>query len=50
MTDSAPRPPRLITLTGPGGVGKTRLAFEAARVHADTSASACVTELAPLTW
>nr|WP_306490460.1 hypothetical protein [Streptomyces brasiliscabiei] len=50
LTDSAPRPPRLITLTGPGGVGKTRLAFEAARVHADTSARVCVTELAPLTW
>ncbi|MBZ3904034.1 BTAD domain-containing putative transcriptional regulator [Streptomyces griseiscabiei] len=49
LTDSAPRPPRLITLTGPGGVGKTRLAFEAARVHADTSARVCVTELAPLT-
>ncbi|WP_369392107.1 BTAD domain-containing putative transcriptional regulator [Streptomyces sp. CG1] len=36
---------RLVTLTGPGGAGKTRLALEAARTHAD----ACLVELAPLT-
>ncbi|MFF8593179.1 BTAD domain-containing putative transcriptional regulator [Streptomyces sp. NPDC015220] len=35
---------RLVTLTGPGGAGKTRLAIEAARAHAD----ACLVELAPL--
>ncbi|MEU6843959.1 BTAD domain-containing putative transcriptional regulator [Streptomyces sp. NPDC046716] len=36
---------RLVTLTGPGGAGKTRLACEAARSHADV----CYVELAPLT-
>lgn len=35
---------RLVTLTGPGGAGKTRLAIEAAR----TAADACLVELAPL--
>ncbi|MGV9348045.1 BTAD domain-containing putative transcriptional regulator [Streptomyces spiralis] len=35
---------RLVTLTGPGGAGKTRLAIEAARTGAD----ACLVELAPL--
>jgi len=35
---------RLVTLVGPGGVGKTRLATEVARAHA----SACLVELAPL--
>ncbi|GAA5068059.1 BTAD domain-containing putative transcriptional regulator [Streptomyces similanensis] len=35
---------RLVTLTGPGGAGKTRLAVEAARSHPD----ACLVELAPL--
>ncbi|MGW1050325.1 ATP-binding protein [Streptomyces sp. NPDC002521] len=36
---------RLVTLTGPGGAGKTRLALEAARARAD----AYLVELAPLT-
>ena len=36
---------RLVTLTGPGGAGKTRLAIEAAGGHAE----ACFVELAPLT-
>ncbi|MER6025499.1 BTAD domain-containing putative transcriptional regulator [Streptomyces sp. NPDC001851] len=36
---------RLVTLTGPGGAGKTRLAIEAARARAD----AYLVELAPLT-
>ncbi|MEU2333656.1 BTAD domain-containing putative transcriptional regulator [Streptomyces sp. NPDC006654] len=36
---------RLVTLTGPGGAGKTRLAIEAARHHP----AACLVELAPLT-
>ncbi|WP_433919578.1 tetratricopeptide repeat protein [Streptomyces canus] len=36
---------RLVTLTGPGGAGKTRLAIEATQAHA----GACFVELAPLT-
>ncbi|MFK0154561.1 BTAD domain-containing putative transcriptional regulator [Streptomyces sp. NPDC090493] len=36
---------RLLTLTGPGGAGKTRLAIEAAQQHP----GACLVELAPLT-
>lgn len=40
---------RLVTLTGPGGIGKTRLAIEAARRGADTVADgACFVPLAGL--
>jgi predicted ATPase/DNA-binding SARP family transcriptional activator len=40
---------RLVTLTGPGGVGKTRLALEAARTSGPTvAAGAWLVELAPV--
>jgi predicted ATPase/DNA-binding XRE family transcriptional regulator len=41
---------RLLTLTGTGGVGKTRLAIEVARgVHAEGGQPVCLVELASLT-
>jgi predicted ATPase len=39
---------RMLTLVGPGGVGKTRLAFEAARRSADVYAAVFIVELAPI--
>src|SRR5918996_482843 len=40
---------RLVTLTGPGGVGKTRLALEiAGRAAEGTALGACMVELAPV--
>jgi predicted ATPase/DNA-binding SARP family transcriptional activator len=40
---------RLVTLVGPGGVGKTRLALEVGRVEAENFAyGGCLVELAPI--
>src|SRR5204863_7750286 len=40
---------RFVTLVGPGGVGKTRLALEVARVESATLAfGGCLVELAPV--
>jgi predicted ATPase/DNA-binding SARP family transcriptional activator/tetratricopeptide (TPR) repeat protein len=40
---------RLVTLTGPGGSGKTRLAVEVGRDLHDSGVHVCVVDLAPLT-
>ncbi|QKG21016.1 BTAD domain-containing putative transcriptional regulator [Actinomadura verrucosospora] len=40
---------RLVTLTGPGGAGKTRLSVEAARRHGAAPDGAWLVELAPVT-
>jgi predicted ATPase/DNA-binding winged helix-turn-helix (wHTH) protein len=39
---------RVVTLTGPGGIGKTRLALEVARQLPDLQGEACLVELASL--
>jgi len=39
---------RVVTLTGPGGIGKTRLALEVARLLPDLQGEACIVELASL--
>ncbi|MCL3819783.1 ATP-binding protein [Aeromicrobium wangtongii] len=40
---------RLVTVLGPGGAGKTRLAIEAARATSDRFGAVWLTELAPVT-
>lgn len=40
---------RLVTILGPGGAGKTRLAIETARAAAEAFDDVCLVELAPVT-
>jgi predicted ATPase/DNA-binding CsgD family transcriptional regulator len=46
--DGALRLARLVTVTGPGGVGKTRLALELARRRARTSATVALVDLSAI--
>ena len=49
MRERAPRPGRLLTLTGPGGTGKTRLTLAVAGAAGPSfSSGACWVELGPI--